>query len=348
MANEIQIGSVKIGDGHPPKVIAEIGINHGGSLSVAKEMVSSAISQGAHLIKHQTHIPIKEMSREAESAIPGNTHKSIYQVMEECALSAEDEFELAEFTKSKGGVFFSTPFSREAVDRLMEIGVPGFKIGSGECSNYPLVDYVASKGLPIILSTGMNSIETIGPSVEIFRARKIDFALMHTTNLYPTPQKLLRLGALNQLQSAFPDAVLGLSDHSVSNSACYAAVSMGASVLERHFTDSKTRQGPDIVCSMDPSELEELLRVSEEIFQALGGNKEPAKEEGVTMNFAFASVASQVDIEQGEQFTWENIFPVRPAGGVFGPLDYESLIGRVAANPIPARRQLRIEDVKPE
>lgn len=348
MGNELEIGEVKIGSGHPPKVIAEIGINHGGSLRVAKEMVVSAIANGAHLIKHQTHIPNKEMSREAESAIPGNTHKSIFQVMEECALSAEDEFELAQFTKAQGGTFFSTPFSREAADRLMEIGVPGFKIGSGECSNYPLVDYIASKGLPIILSTGMNSIETIRPSVEIFRERKIDFALMHTTNLYPTPQKLLRLGALAQLQSAFPDAVLGLSDHSVSNSACFAAVSMGASVLERHFTDSKRREGPDMVCSMDPNELVELLRVSEEIFQALGGDKMPAQEEGVTMNFAFASVASQVEIEQGEQFTRENIFPVRPFGGAFGPLDYESLIGRVAAKNIPARTQLKIEDVKPE
>lgn len=346
MSNTIYIENVEISSNATPKVIAEIGINHGGDLNIAKEMVRSALDSGAHLIKHQTHIPVMEMSREAESAIPGNTDKSIFQVMEQCALSESEEFELARFTRQLGGIFFSTPFCREAVDRLEEIGVPAYKIGSGECNNYPLVEYVASKGKPVILSTGMNTIASIRPSVEILRSKKIEFALMHTTNLYPTPQRLLRLGALEELRVSFPDGVIGLSDHSLTNSACFAAIAMGASVVERHFTDSKNRMGPDIVCSMDPSELRELIRVSNEIHLALGGEKGPADEESVTINFAFASVSSLKDIKKGQRFSTSNIFPIRPSGGDFGPMDYQLLLERRAARDISARTQIRREDVQ--
>lgn len=345
MNNELRIQDVVVGDDHPPVVIAEIGINHGGSLDLAKVMVESAIQNGARLIKHQTHIPPMEMSVEAERAIPGNSTKSIFRIMQECALSEDEEHELAAFTRSLGGIFFSTPFSREAVDRLLRIGVPAFKIGSGECNNYPLVEYIASKGLPVILSTGMNTVSSVATSVEILRSKAIPFALMHTTNLYPTPQRLLRLGALAEMSAAFPDAVMGLSDHSISNAACLGSVSLGARLLERHYTDSKDREGPDIVCSMDGRELRELISFSRQIFEALGGTKGPAEEEAVTINFAFSSVASLRDIEQGEVLTTDNIFPLRPAGGAYGPTDYPRLLGLRAARRIAGRTQLSPEDL---
>jgi N-acetylneuraminate synthase len=342
---KLRIEGIEIGEGLEPKVIAEIGINHGGDVDVAIQMADVAIDNGAHLIKHQTHIPDKEMSREAETAIPGNSPLSIFEIMQNCHLSEDHEFQLMQHVRSRKGVFISTPFSREAADRLESWGVAAYKIGSGECNNYPFVQYVAKKGKPILLSTGMNSIESISRSVEILRSYDVPFALLHTTNLYPTPHHLLRLGALNDMKQAFPGVPLGLSDHSTSNAACLASIPLGATVLERHFTDSKLREGPDIICSMDGSDLRELLAMSREVFLALGGRKEATDQESVTANFAFASVATTREINAGEVFTEENIFPIRPSGGDFGPKDYETLLGKRASGSIDARVQLRRKDV---
>ena len=199
------LGVLGIGKALPPVVIAEIGINHGGDLEVAKRMADAAVTHGARIVKHQTHIPESEMSTEASFAIPGNSDDSIFKIMKDCALSESEEFELATYIKSLGATFLSTPFSREAVDRLELIGVSAYKIGSGECNNYPLVEYVARRGKPVILSTGMNTIATIRPSVEILESFRLPYVLMHTTNLYPTPTKLLRLGALQDLSQNFPN-----------------------------------------------------------------------------------------------------------------------------------------------
>ena len=166
-----------------PLIIAEIGINHNGSLKEAKKIVKSAILSGAEIIKHQTHIIEDEMTHKAKEVIPGNAEISIHQIMSDCALNEKDEIELQNFTEDLGAIFISTPFSRAAADRLARMNVPAYKIGSGECNNYPLIEHIADFGKPIILSTGMNSIETILPAVEIFRERNLDFALLHTTNL---------------------------------------------------------------------------------------------------------------------------------------------------------------------
>lgn len=342
----IEFEGVRLGPEDPPLVIAEIGINHGGNLEIAKQMAQAAVEAGARVIKHQTHIPEAEMSSEAGYAIPGNSDKSIMKIMQECALDENEEFELASYVRNIGSVYLSTPFSREAVDRLEAIGVSAYKIGSGECNNYPFVEFVARKGKPVILSTGMNTVATIRPSVEIFESYGVPYALMHTTNLYPTPKRLLRLGALRELGESFPSAVLGLSDHSTSNSACLAAVALGARVLERHFTDSKLRVGPDIVCSMDGPELQDLIAMSHEIFEAMGGRKGPAAEEAVTMNFAFSSVCATREIAIGEELSEENIFPLRPSGGDFGPNEWAGLLGKRAIRTIQARTQLKIDDIE--
>ena len=144
---------------------------------------------------------------------------------------------MKEHVESRGKIFISTPFSRAAADRLERMGVCGYKIGSRECNNYPLIEHIASFKKPIILSTGMNDLDSIRPAVEIIRKHQVPFALLHTTNIYPTPDRLVRLGAMNELQDTFSDAVIGLSDHTVSNHACFGAVALGASILERHFTD---------------------------------------------------------------------------------------------------------------
>jgi N-acetylneuraminate synthase len=181
------------------------------------------------------------------------------------------------------------------------------------------------------MSTGMNTIESIKPSVEIFREFGIPFALMHCTNLYPTPDKLVRLNAINELKTAFPDAVLGLSDHSLTNFPCLASVALGASILERHFTDTKKRLGPDIICSMTPVELKELITGSNIIYMATQGRKMPVEEEEVTIAFAFSSVVAKRVIKKGTKISREDITLKRPNGGDFGPKDFNYLIGKTAA-----------------
>jgi N-acetylneuraminate synthase len=343
--NEFNVSGRMIGDNHPPVVIAEIGINHEGSLDSAIALADAAIDSGAEIVKHQTHIVEDEMSMEAKQIIPANADVSIYELINRCALSENDEYILMQHVQQRGAIFISTPFSRAAVNRLVKFDVPAFKIGSGECNNYPLVKYIASFGKPIILSTGMNTIETIRPSVEILRNAKVPFALLHCTNIYPTPPELVRLGALKILGDAFQDAVLGLSDHTTSNYTCLGAVALGASILERHFTDSMDRPGPDVSSSMDPNSLKSLIEGSKIIFSARGGVKAPIEEEASTIAFAFASVVTTQNIKRGEILGPENIWVRRPSGGDFNVLDYESLFGKTASRDLQGGYQLKIADV---
>ena len=164
----MQIGKRKIGPEYRPIIIVELGINHNGSLKKAKQFVDQAKKYGAEIIKHQTHIPEDEMSIEAKKIIPSHTKENIFDIIKKTSLSEADEFKLMKYVKSKKMLFISTPFSRLAVDRLVKFKVPAFKIGSGECNNYPLIEYIASHKKPIILSTGMNTINSIKPSVKIF------------------------------------------------------------------------------------------------------------------------------------------------------------------------------------
>ena len=342
---ELKIENRLIGDNHPPVVFAEIGINHEGSLETAIQMVDAAVDAGAEIIKHQTHIVEDEMSDEAKSVIPGNANVSIYEIMARCALSEEDERSLMKHVQQRGAIFISTPFSRAAVDRLVEFDIPAFKVGSGECNNYPLIKYIARFNKPVIISTGMNSIESVRPSVEILNKANIPYALMHCTNVYPTPPELVRLGAMSQLKEAFPDAVVGLSDHTTSNYPCLGSVALGASLLERHFTDRMDRPGPDIVCSMDPVALRELIEGSKIIFAARGGEKGPVEAEAPTIAFAFASVVSICDIAPGQKLSEENIWVKRPGGGDFTVLDYEALLGKITKVPILRGLQIKKSDV---
>ncbi len=343
--NSFAIANRLIGPNHPPVVIAELGINHGGSLDSAIALADSAINSGAEIIKHQTHIAEDEMSKEAKFVIPDNAEESIYEIIENCALSELDEFQLMKYVTQKGSIFISTPFSRAAANRLAKFDVPAFKIGSGECNNYPLVKHIASLGKPIILSTGLNTIDSIRPSVEILRKARVPFALLHCTNIYPTPPELVRLGALKILQDAFPDAIIGLSDHTTSNYTCLGAVALGASILERHFTDRMDRMGPDISSSMNPNSLKELIEGSKIIYEARGGDKIVLKEELSTMAFAFASVVAIENIQEGELLTSNNIWVKRPGNGDFLANDYEGLLGKVAAKNIVKGSQLKKIDI---
>lgn len=330
----MKIENRDIGYEYPPVVIVEIGINHEGSLKTAFEMVDAAAKSGAEIIKHQTHVVEDEMSKEAKKVIPGNANVSIYEIMKRCALNEEDEIKLKNYVESKGMIFISTPFSRAAADRLERMGVFAYKIGSGECNNYPLIEHIASFGKPMIVSTGMNDIKSVRKTVNILEKYNVTYALLHTTNLYPTPSHLVRLGAMEELMQEFPNSIVGLSDHTVSNLACFGAVALGASILERHFTDSMDRKGPDIVNSMDPKSLKELIEGSKEIAKMRGGKKEAAPEEQVTIDFAFATVVSIKDIKKGEKFTKENIWVKRPGTGEIKAEYYSTILGKTSLEDI--------------
>lgn len=335
---EIVIAGRPVGPAHPPLVIAEIGINHEGSEEKAALMIDAAAAAGAECVKFQTHVVDDEMI--PNDVIPGNASESIWAIMSRCALSADAERRLKRRAEERGLIWFSTPFSRAAARQLHELDAPAYKIGSGECNNYPLIEHIARYGKPVILSTGMNDLDSVRPAVEILRRHGVPFALMHCTSIYPTPYDKVRLGAMAELAQAFPDAVVGLSDHSLGNYSCFAAAALGASLLERHFTCEKSWPGPDIEISMDPQELADLIHGSRAIFAARGGQKRILPEEQPTIDFAYACVVAIRDIAVGEELNHENIWVKRPGTGQIKAKHFDEIIGRKANSFIPVNTQI--------
>lgn len=340
---ELQIGDRRIGDAHPPFFIAEVGINHEGSVDKALRMVDDARAAGAECVKFQCHVVDDEMI--PNRVVPGNATEPIWDIMSRCALSEAEERRIMAHVESGGMTYLSTPFSRAAADRLERMGVRAYKIGSGECNNYPLVRHIARLGKPVILSTGMNDLRSIRPAVDILREARVPFALLHCTSLYPTPYDKVRLGALRDLAACFPDAVVGLSDHSLGNYTCFAAVALGARILEKHFTSDRSWPGPDVPISIDPAGLRDLLTGTRAVFEALGGSKTILDEEAVTISFAYACVVATRDILAGERLSMDNIWVKRPGTGTIKAAEFESLLGRTAARSIPKDTQLAYADI---
>lgn len=341
---QFEVCGRKIGSAFPPLVIAEIGINHEGNYDKAVQMVDDAKAAGCECVKFQYHVIEDEMI--PNNVIPGNAKESIWDIMKRCALTANEETRLKAYAESQGLIYLSTPFSRAAANELEALGVSWFKIGSGECNNYPLIRHIASFGKPVVLSTGMNDIDSIRPAVELFREVGVPFALLHCTSMYPTPYDKVRLGAIAELGEAFPDAVLGLSDHSLGPYTCFAAVALGASILEKHFTSSFEWPGPDISISVDPSQLSEMVKGSRAIHAALGGSKRILEEEQPTIDFAYACVVATRPIKAGEVFSANNIWVKRPGTGEIKAKDYERLLGRTVAQDLPINAQVAWANVK--
>lgn len=341
----MQIAHRPIGPAHPPLVIAEIGINHGGSLEVAKEMVRIAAASGCECIKHQTHFIEDEMTEEAKSIFPPNADVSIWEVMARCALSAADEIALKAYTESLGMIYISTPFSRKAADFLAEQDVPAFKIGSGEADNLPLIRHIAGFGKPVIMSTGMQSIDSIARSVAILDEAGVEYALLECTNLYPSPPEIVSLQGVTDLQRAFPKAVVGFSDHSIGPEMALASVALGACILERHYTDTRYRQGPDIINSMDPSELRHLIDRSREIHVALHNPKERTAAEEPVYKFARASVVADADLPEGHVIAEADIWARRPGSGEIAGYDFDKVVGKRLTRAVTRNEQLKWADL---
>jgi sialic acid synthase SpsE len=341
----MKIAHRNIGPKQPPLVIAEIGINHGGSLEVAKAMVSAAHKAGCEMVKHQTHFVEDEMTDEAKAIFPPNADVSIWEVMQRCALSKDDEIALKAHAESLGMIYISTPFSRAAADFLAEIGVAGFKIGSGEANHVPLIRHIASFGKPVILSTGMQTIASLAPSVQALDDAGIEYALLECTNLYPSPPEIVSLQGITELRKAFPKAVIGFSDHSIGPEMAIASVALGACILERHFTDTRYRNGPDIPCSMDPAELRFLIDRSKEIHIALHNPKVRTAPEEDVYRFARGSIVADKDLPAGHVIGEKDIWARRPGSGEISVEHFDRLIGARTRNVVKRNQQLKWVDL---
>ena len=334
-----------VSNSHKPLIIAEIGINHEGQLWKAKKMVDDAYSAGCECVKFQYHIPEEEMIK--NNTIPGNANESIWNIIERCALSEKEELELFEYVKKKNLIYLSTPFSKKAAEKLFKMGVSGFKIGSGECNNFPLIDFISKYKKPIILSTGMNDINKIKKSVKIIKKNKCQFSILHCVSLYPTPYDKLNLNRMIKLKKIYPNIPIGLSDHTLGIHASLAAVSLGANIIEKHFTSSKKWRGPDIPISIDKSDLQLLKKFSEDIFLTLKNvpEKKMRSFEKKTINFAYSSVVTIKDIKKGEKLNKKNIWVKRPGLGDYLAKDFNKLLGKKVTRKIQKNKFLKKKDL---
>lgn len=336
----MKIGQRLIDASTPPLIIAEIGINHGGNLDVAKHMVEAARNAGSEIIKHQTHFVEDEMTEEAQQIYPPNADKSIWDVMQECALDPDAEYDLKCFTESLDMIYLSTPFSRRAADFLNEIDVCAFKIGSGECNHLPLLRHIASFGKPVIMSTGMQTCDSIERSVAIFEDSNADYALLECTNLYPSPPEIVSLQGITELREHFVGVPIGFSDHSIGPTMALAAVALGARIIERHFTDSRYRVGPDISCSMDPAELKFIIDRSHEIHTALLNPKQRTQPEEAVYRFARGSVVADKDLPLGHIICDEDIWARRPGSGEISVEHFDDVVGKKLMRHVKRNEQL--------
>ncbi|MBR3133491.1 MAG: N-acetylneuraminate synthase family protein [Clostridia bacterium] len=308
MGNYIQIGNRKIGPDYEPLIIAEIATNHYGDLQIAKDIVDVAHSAGIEVIKHQTHIPEKELTPLAKEIFVESINSDLYDWTIKCSLNEDDERALKEYVEREGMIFISAPFSFEAVDRLERMHIPAYRISSTQMNNFPLVEYIASKRKPILLSTGMNDIPNIRKAIDVIKKYHDQYAIMHCTNIYPTPPDKVSLSAIDELRKAFPGVVLGLSDHTLNNNSSYAAMTLGVSIIEKHFTDSKNRIDQDAEWSMTKPEAMELISFSKEIDAMKKGKKKTIlKEEKDKMEVYFNTIVTTRKIRKGSIITRDKI-----------------------------------------
>ncbi len=329
-----------------PLIIAEMGINHGGDLLVAEQMVKTAADRGCEVVKHQTHFLDDEMTPDAKQIMPPNADVSIWDVMEKCSLTKDEEIKLKRLVEDLGMIYISTPFSRSAADFLNDINVPAFKIGSGECDNLLLIEHIADFGKPIILSTGMQTLLSVEKPVKIFEKKNIEYALLECTNIYPCPPEDIALGSLAQLSNKFPNAEIGFSDHSIGPTMALAAVALGATIVEKHFTDTKNRPGPDISCSMDPDELEHLIKKSKEIAFSRDRKKFIANFEKDVYKFARSSIVSDKNLKKGDTIDRQNIWARRPGNGEIPAFEFEKVLGKIVKRDIAKNTQLKWSDLE--
>jgi len=335
---KIRIGNRFIGDGERPFIIAEAGINHNGNVSLAKKLIDAAKKAEADAVKFQTFKAEDVVTKTAEKAgyqkKTTEAEESQFVMIKKLELEERDFKELFDYAHRKGIMFLSSPFDKRSVDLLDKLGVPAFKIASGEITNLPLIKYIAQKGKPIILSTGMSTMAEIKEALQVINDEGIrDIVLLHCITSYPAEVESSNLRAMRTLRRAFKLPV-GLSDHTIGVTVPIAAVALGAAALEKHFTLDKNLPGPDHKASLTPEELNQMIMVVRQVEKAMGnGIKRPTEEEEEIKRVVRRSIIARVEISKGTLITEEMLDIKRPGTGV-EPKYMNKVIGAVARRRI--------------
>ena len=334
----VKIGDRNIGDGEHCLIIAEAGVNHNGSIKLAKKLIDAVKDARADAVKFQTfkaeNIVIKNAEKAEYQKETTQRGESQYEMLKKLELTEEDFNELAGYAKKTGILFLSSPFDKESADLLDELEVPAFKIGSGEITNSPLLKHIAKKGKPIILSTGMATLGEVEEALNVIRDEGVeDVILLHCVSNYPARIEDVNLRAMETLKQAFKLPV-GFSDHTLGITASIAAVALGACVIEKHFTLDRNLIGPDHKASLEPDELKEMVKTIRDVEKALGnGVKIPTKEEEEIKRIARRSIVAKVDIPKGTTITEDMMDAKRPGRGI-EPKSIDMIVGEKAKEDI--------------
>lgn len=336
MEKILNIGNKKIGDDHPTFFIAEGGLNHNGDIKLAKNLIDKAFEAGASAIKFQTY-QTEEFVRKSNK---------YFDLFKQAQLSYEEFGELSDYSKSKDLTFFSAPFDIESADYLKKIGVPCFKIASSDLINIPLIKHVAKMNLPMIISTGLATMDEVEQAVNccLYEGNN-KIALLHCIAHYPTIPEESNLNAITTMKKQFPFPI-GYSDNGESTLVDLAAVSLGANLIEKHFTLDKKMEGPDHSFSIDPNGLKDLMKQIRTIEEIKGdGEKIPRRSELEGRYFIRTSITTRNPIKKGETFSKENLGIKRPAEGI-EPKYYEQILGRKAKRDLDLDSAIKWEDLE--
>lgn len=339
----IKLGSVTIGEGKVV-IIAELACEYRGKMESAKRLIEAAKASGADIAKFQLHVPAAEMIPDSIKFWAGSMDEILKEVNFE---TVAQHRELKAHCEKVGIQYLCTPFCIEAADILDEVGVAAFKIGSGELTNLPMMRHIAKKGKPMIVSTGMSTLEEIAETVNVLREEQVPFALMNTTSEYPTRYDHAHLGLIPYLKERF-GVIVGQSDHTSEIYTAIAAVALGAKIIEKHFT-IRDLHGPDDLVSLDPIEFRRMVEAIRKIEQGLDTTKVVTPEELPVRQWAQHSVVSKVALRKGDNLTLQNVAPMRPGGGIpakFLDIKYSrSLLGRRVRRDIAPYTLLQWEDL---
>lgn len=315
-------------------IIAEAGVNHNGSKELAKKMILEAKHAGVDYVKFQTFVPENLVSKNAAKADyqkeTTGADESQLQMLKSLALTNEDFVELKDYCNEVGIGFISTPFDLDSLEFLESLDMDFWKVPSGEITNLPYLEAIAHTGRKVIMSTGMCEVDEIHAAVEVLEKNGTnDIVLLHCNTQYPTPMEDVNLSAMKHIEEATGKAI-GYSDHTIGIEVPIAAVAMGATVIEKHFTLDKNMEGPDHRASLEPQELAEMVRSIRNIEKAIGdGNKKRSKSETANCAVARKSIVAKTDIKAGEVFTADNLTVKRPGTGI-SPMKWYDVIGKIA------------------
>ena len=318
---KVKIGNRLIGDAEPCFIIAEAGVNHNGDINLAKKLIDAAKAAGADAVKFQTfkaeNVVIEKAEKAEYQKETTGTEELQYEMIKKLELTENDFKELADYAKAEKILFLSSPFDKGSVDLLDGMNVPAFKIASGEITNSPLLKHIAKKGKPIILSTGMSTLGEVEEALNVIRSEGIEeVILLHCVSNYPARMEDVNLRVMGTLKQAFKLPV-GFSDHTLGITVPIAAVALGACVIEKHFTLDRNLPGPDHKASLDPDELNEMVKAIRDVEKALGdGIKKPTKEEEEIKKVVRRSIVAKVDIPEGAIITEEMLDVKRPGAGI--------------------------------